>query len=55
MAAAKVAEEAVWSQVKVTDKLKSYAATKRKTKPCVEHCQHKGLNNRGPSGFPVGS
>ena len=30
----------------VTDKLKSYAAAKRRIMPGVEHRQHKGLNNR---------
>jgi putative transposase len=32
--------------VLVTEKLKSYAATKREIMPWVEHRQHKGLNNR---------
>jgi putative transposase len=30
----------------ITDKLRSYAAAKRKVMPKVEHRQHKGLNNR---------
>ncbi len=30
----------------VTDKLVSYGAAKRKVMPAVEHCCHKGLNNR---------
>jgi putative transposase len=33
-------------RVSITDKLKSYAATKREILPGVEHRQHKGLNNR---------
>ncbi|WP_454017429.1 DDE-type integrase/transposase/recombinase [Azospirillum sp. Marseille-Q6669] len=33
-------------RVLITDKLKSYAATKRAIMPRVEHRQHKGLNNR---------
>ena len=33
-------------RVLVTDKLKSYAAAKVQFMPGVEHCQHKGLNNR---------
>ena len=33
-------------RVMITDKLKSYAAARRKMKLCVEHRQHKGLNNR---------
>lgn len=33
-------------QVSVTDKLKSYAAAKKQVMKSVEHCQHKGLNNR---------
>jgi len=33
-------------RVKVTDKLKSYAAAKRDIMPGVEHRQHKGINNR---------
>lgn len=34
-------------RVMVTDKLRSYDATKREIMPGVEHCSHKGLNNRG--------
>ena len=30
----------------ITDKLRSYAAAKRKVMPDVEHRSHKGLNNR---------
>ncbi|BDV36503.1 MULTISPECIES: IS6 family transposase [Methylocystis] len=30
----------------ITDKLGSYGAARRKIMPKVEHCQHKGLNNR---------
>jgi putative transposase len=33
-------------RVTITDKLGSYAAAKRQIMPGVEHCQHKGLNNR---------
>jgi len=33
-------------RVLVTDKLKSYAAAKKRIMPGVEHRQHKGLNNR---------
>jgi putative transposase len=33
-------------RVLITDKLKSYAAAKAQIMPGVEHCQHKGLNNR---------
>jgi len=33
-------------RVLVTDKLKSYGAAKAQIMPCVEHRQHKGLNNR---------
>jgi len=33
-------------RVMVTDKLKSYGAAKKEILPCVEHRQHKGLNNR---------
>ena len=33
-------------RVIITDKLKSYAAAKRKILPNTEHRQHKGLNNR---------
>ena len=33
-------------RVMVTDKLKSYATGRREMKLCVEHRQHKGLNNR---------
>ena len=33
-------------RVLITDKLRSYAAAKRKIMPGVEHRQHKGLNNR---------
>ena len=33
-------------RVIVTDKLKSYAAAKRKILPSVEHCQSRYLNNR---------
>jgi putative transposase len=33
-------------RVLITDKLKSYAAAKKKVMPGVEHRQHKGLNNR---------
>ena len=33
-------------RVMVTDKLPSYGAAKRELMPSVEHCQHKGLNNR---------
>jgi putative transposase len=33
-------------RVLITDKLKSYAAAKKKIMPGVEHRQHKGLNNR---------
>ena len=35
-------------RVLITDKLKSYGAAKRELMPGVEHCQHKGLNNRTP-------
>ncbi|MZE51838.1 DDE-type integrase/transposase/recombinase, partial [Streptomyces sp. SID5770] len=30
----------------VTDKLRSYGAAHREVMPSVEHCSHKGLNNR---------
>jgi putative transposase len=30
----------------ITDKLGSYAAAQRQIMPAVEHCSHKGLNNR---------
>jgi len=30
----------------VTDKLRSYSAAKAELMPGVEHCSHKGLNNR---------
>lgn len=30
----------------VTDKLRSYSAAKREVAPGLEHCSHKGLNNR---------
>jgi len=30
----------------ITNKLRSYAAAQREIMPGVEHCQHKGLNNR---------
>ncbi|MBO0781674.1 MAG: IS6 family transposase, partial [Ktedonobacteraceae bacterium] len=33
-------------RVIITDKLASYAATKRETMRSVEHLQHKGFNNR---------
>ena len=33
-------------RVMITDKLPSYGAAKREILPTVEHCQHKGLNNR---------
>ncbi len=33
-------------RVMITDKLGSYGAAKREIIPCVEHRQHKGLNNR---------
>ena len=33
-------------RVMVTDKLASYGAAKREIMPCVEHWQHRGLNNR---------
>ncbi len=33
-------------RVIITDKLKSYSAAKAEIMPGVEHCQHKGLNNR---------
>ena len=33
-------------RVMVTDKLASYPAAKRELMPEVEHCRHKGLNNR---------
>ena len=33
-------------RVIITDKLKSYGAAKKKILKCVEHRQHKGLNNR---------
>ena len=32
--------------VMITDKLASYGAAKREVMPSIEHCQHKGLNNR---------
>jgi len=32
--------------VMVTDKLASYAVTKREIMPGVEHRRHKGINNR---------
>jgi putative transposase len=38
----------------ITDKLGSYAATRRKVMPNIEHWQHKGLNNRAEnSHLPV--
>jgi hypothetical protein len=33
-------------RVVVTDKLHSYGAARREAMPSVEHCSHKGLNNR---------
>ena len=39
-------------RVLITDKLKSYAAAKRKIMPGVEHRQHKGLNNRAEVSHP---
>lgn len=36
-------------QVMITDKLRSYDATKREMMPGVEHRSHKGLNNRAES------
>lgn len=33
-------------RVMITDKLRSYDAAKREIVPGVEHCSHKGLNNR---------
>ncbi|WP_189317762.1 DDE-type integrase/transposase/recombinase, partial [Streptomyces brasiliensis] len=33
-------------RVIVTDKLRSYGAAHREVMPSVEHCSHKGLNNR---------
>jgi putative transposase len=33
-------------RVMITDKLASYGAAKREVMPGIEHCQHKGLNNR---------
>lgn len=38
----------VWGQprVIVTDKLRSCGAAKAELAPGIEHCQHKGLNNR---------
>jgi putative transposase len=39
-------KQGVAPRVMITDKLASYAATKREIMPGVEHRQHKGLNNR---------
>ncbi|MFC7739507.1 IS6 family transposase [Roseomonas sp. GCM10028921] len=33
-------------RVMITDKLSSYGAAKQKVMPGVEHCRHRGLNNR---------
>ena len=30
----------------ITDKLRSYGAAKREVAPGLDHCSHKGLNNR---------
>ena len=39
-------------RVLITDKLKIYAAAKRKIMPGIEHRQHKGLNNRAEVSHP---
>jgi putative transposase len=39
-------KQGITPRVMVTDKLASYGAAKREFMPGVEHCQHRGLNNR---------
>jgi putative transposase len=39
-------KQGVTPRVMITDKLASYGVAKREIMPCVEHRQHRGLNNR---------